>query len=541
VAFLLGVFGIREQQFAAGRTISWADAIYFSLRLFTFSFDLQDQAGPYAPSPALLSAARFLAPLPLAYAGLKALFLLARQRLGLWRIRAWRGHAVVFGAGQRGRMVALNLRREGHRVAVVERDPGNAALSELRDAGVEVVVGNAADPLCHRQARIGHAGLVLAVTASEEANLEVALAAARRTEVGPVVIQAHVTRAFAEAFESHPPFDRIRNGVHARFFDHGAAAARLLFQEFGPCLVPPPDAGSGRAPRFLLLGDGEVLGELVRTIVIQAHFPGMAPPAVRVVGPADRSLGGFHARHPQLELVCGLRRTVLAEPGVTATWLEAAREEPDPDLVFIACEQDAATLALARDLVRERPSLRGRIVACLRPSSNMLALLNVAEPVPGVVFRDLVALGCRPGVLLQGELDRDARAIHERYVAKEVAAGRDAGSTPSLMDWDDLPESLRQANRAQADHFAIKAATLRRGLDDATLEALTEAEHRRWMAEKIVAGWRHGPVRDDARKLHPSLQAYAGLSEAEQRKDRDAVLTVARGLAREAAAAKAQP
>jgi zinc/manganese transport system ATP-binding protein len=33
------------------------------------------------------------------------------------------------------------------------------------------------------------------------------------------------------------------------------------------------------------------------------------------------------------------------------------------------------------------------IVACLRPSSNMLALLNVAEPVPGVVFRDLVALG----------------------------------------------------------------------------------------------------------------------------------------------------
>ena len=100
---------------------------------------------------------------------------------------------------------------------------------------------------------------------------------------------------------------------------------------------------------------------------------------------------------------------------------------------------------------------------------------------------------------------------------------------------------MRQANRAQADHFAIKAATLRRGMDAALLEALTEAEHRRWMAEKIVGGWRHGAVRDDARKLHPSLQPYAGLSEAEKQKDRDAVLAVARGLAREAAAAKAQP
>jgi len=55
---------------------------------------------------------------------------------------------------------------------------------------------------------------------------------------------------------------------------------------------------------------------------------------------------------------------------------------------------------------------------------------------------------------------------------------------------------------------------------------LAEAEHRRWMAEKILAGWRFGEKRDNSRKLHPSINIYSQLTEAEKQKDRDTVQSV---------------
>jgi hypothetical protein len=46
-------------------------------------------------------------------------------------------------------------------------------------------------------------------------------------------------------------------------------------------------------------------------------------------------------------------------------------------------------------------------------------------------------------------------------------------------------------------------------------------------AEKIVAGWRHAPTRDDGKRLHPSIRPYSELSVAEKNKDRDTVVAVA--------------
>jgi hypothetical protein len=91
------------------------------------------------------------------------------------------------------------------------------------------------------------------------------------------------------------------------------------------------------------------------------------------------------------------------------------------------------------------------------------------------------------------------------------------------VPWEELPEGLRQANRAQADNIPIKQRALALSRSDDMIEALAIAEHRRWMAEKIVAGWRHAAIRDDARRLHPSIRPYDELSEDEKQKDRNTV------------------
>lgn len=41
--------------------------------------------------------------------------------------------------------------------------------------------------------------------------------------------------------------------------------------------------------------------------------------------------------------------------------------------------------------------------------------------------------------------------------------------------------------------------------------------------KKIESGWRYGPQRDDAAKVHPSIISYEDLSEVEKEKDRSAV------------------
>lgn len=50
------------------------------------------------------------------------------------------------------------------------------------------------------------------------------------------------------------------------------------------------------------------------------------------------------------------------------------------------------------------------------------------------------------------------------------------------------------------------------------------AEHARWAAHRYLNGWQYGEVRDDARKLHPSLVGWEYLGEDEKQKDRNTVL-----------------
>ena len=51
-------------------------------------------------------------------------------------------------------------------------------------------------------------------------------------------------------------------------------------------------------------------------------------------------------------------------------------------------------------------------------------------------------------------------------------------------------------------------------------ERLARNAHEVWAAERMAAGWRLGPERNDARKEHPSLIPYDELSEAEKDYDR---------------------
>jgi hypothetical protein len=101
-----------------------------------------------------------------------------------------------------------------------------------------------------------------------------------------------------------------------------------------------------------------------------------------------------------------------------------------------------------------------------------------------------------------------------------------------MMDWVNLGEELRAANRAQARDISRKlniigceispgGAVFSFTADE--LDFLTRLEHDRWCAHWLEAGWSFGPVHDAASKHRPELVPFDRLSSAEQDKDRDAV------------------
>lgn len=64
----------------------------------------------------------------------------------------------------------------------------------------------------------------------------------------------------------------------------------------------------------------------------------------------------------------------------------------------------------------------------------------------------------------------------------------------------------------------------------ALTEQLAENAHDLWAAQRLADGWRLGDVRDDAKKLHPCLIAYADLPESEKQYDRQAAMETLKAI-----------
>ena len=135
-----------------------------------------------------------------------------------------------------------------------------------------------------------------------------------------------------------------------------------------------------------------------------------------------------------------------------------------------------------------------------------------------------------------------ARAIHEKY--RQEQEGKSPPEDPAMQPWEALPEDLKESNRQQADQIPEKLKLVGRclrpaanaksagiGLTPEELETLARLEHDRWMAQKLAQGWTYGPVKDSARKLHPSLVPWEDLPEAEKDKDRQPVQNIPEFLA----------
>jgi hypothetical protein len=162
--------------------------------------------------------------------------------------------------------------------------------------------------------------------------------------------------------------------------------------------------------------------------------------------------------------------------------------------------------------------------------------------------RTLFAFGeCRHSASLQ-EVTQPSRedlaqALHRDYRRQWCGEG---DTRPACREWSELREDLRASNRAAADHAAIKLAaagcslkrqaeitsgdTVVTELAEGLTETLAQMEHNRWVAERLLIGWRYAAERCDQKKTHPDLVPWEALPDERRARDRAQIAQLFRVL-----------
>jgi len=142
------------------------------------------------------------------------------------------------------------------------------------------------------------------------------------------------------------------------------------------------------------------------------------------------------------------------------------------------------------------------------------------------------------------EREEVAKAIHASYIQERQKQPDYHPRAPSVQNWEQLPEYLKESNREQADHIAVKlraaglwfrkivpgavpSAKVKERLEE-RMEGLAKSEHDRWAAEKRRAGWIAAASMDRASRndrllLHNYLFPWEQLTEEIKDLDRKAV------------------
>lgn len=545
-ALVLGVIGAGQQK----PQLSVADRLYVAIQLFSMGGDAVGR-----PMPLSLEIARWLAPLTIAYAVLRTLSAIFLREWMQARIRVfYRRHVIVCGLGEAGLRFVTGFHDRGDQVVAIDRAAPRVAHQRCRELGIPVLAGDATDPVVLARAGLRRARHVLAVCGEDAVNAQVALAITtvagrRRSPVSCLVQLAdeRLCRLVEQATLTGP----ATGPVTYDFFNLYRAGPAALFDTYPDVLRGRPDG----PPRLMIVGSGRFATALVAEAARRWRLDRPQPShliRITLVAPdADAAAGALHSDYPLLSTSCALTTrqgapaAALDGPALDGPELDGPGPALCPTAVLVCLDDDSAALRVTLPLRRSVPE-QCPVIVCTTARSTLAELLRHSgtSPLAHVEGFSLLDRACRPEALLNGPREQLAQAIHADYVRRRRDAGGPADD-PALAAWDDLPETLRESNRAQAADLGQKLRAVHCELvpaaqwdpppqpfTDNEIEHLAVLEHERWVKHRRAEGWRQAPVRDPDRKLTPYLLPWDELTEDVKDLDRDAIRALPGFLAR---------
>ena len=531
IALLLGILGFEELFKTLNQKASLSDLVYATSRLYLLDFP------EHLKPPLALDIARWLAPATLSYTLFRTVAAVAQ---GYWqrvKVRYYSDHAVIIGLSEIVLPTIQALNNRGVRTVVVEPNADNPLLGAVNQRKTTVLHANPHEPQFMRTVNLIDAQYLITGANSDTANIENLYAAYKYLAENQPKTPLHSVccidqNSLMDALYSLPLFAINHPQMNTRIVSHRRMTARILVNNFGPDSFIHP-LTSEQPLVITLVGDDSIVGELVIRFAEIGVYGTQGKVKIQLVGlQASTFKTELQTMHPALlDLI-----------------------ELDAHEVFKLDRQSLihSALQLSHDI----------IYVCTTETNETLlslqSLIDLALPCPIIAIESGHQFGFRQyeneflthknihfaGIgdevsgldnMFGDKHDMIAMTIHNNYAEKQKALGENETTNSSLVDWTQLPEVLKNANRNQADHIGIKCRILtgeslplpeqvERALTPETKLRLAQMEHQRWIADKKMAGWQYTDGEKDAiRRLSPSLIDWDDLSESEKQKDVDAV------------------
>jgi Trk K+ transport system NAD-binding subunit len=504
----LGLWGMRLAP--DGRT--FLDDLYNLRDLFSFGLSLELGNANWQ-----LQIARWLGPLVAAAVLLEGFAALSRRRADTFQAKRSKGHTVVLGLGDRGTRIAMALREAGREVTAVEVDPSEAGVGVVRHHDGRVVEG---DARLHHQlidAGLPSAASAVVVCGDDATNAEVVAVIAdlpRAPGAGTLNAAVHLSDAGLCALMRHQSLRTATRGVRFDFFDVYSAGARLFLSHH-----PLAAAADGQPPHLMIVGLGQ-FGRCLLEATARAAKDGDTSITI-IDRDADARLQAVLLAQPGLAERARIEAVDvdLERPGRDASERLRSALGRGVTTVAVCFDDDARAVTTALLIRRLLGSAPTEVIARTSGSGGLSLLLGQGATAAGVTPFPLLERACTREIVEGGAHEQVARALHADYTERTVG-------TPYDIPWDELPPDVQESNRRAADALAASLAAI--GCDLVPLggwgashveltpdevAVLARREHERWLAERTAAGWRYGPVRDDAQRLNPLLVPFDDLPE----------------------------
>lgn len=472
-------------------------------------------------------------------------------------------HIVIAGDSAAALSLAQDCRKKKDSVILIADELPNETSLGLRRRGVIVLEGNATHIETLRTARAHHAAHVVAYEPDDTANLQIEAAvrrlvgdARRKPPIG-VHVATRSAMLLKEAREMRSAQMRKKKAaapaIDPKPFSLEEMAARALIQKESQILLGLAQMlGQQRihVVMFGLDGAAEALAERIFMSLWSAHIE---PPRVTVLSPApDAAEAGFKARHREAFAHSSLWSADIAflpfdweMASVGAEVLDAVEQtRGKPTAIVVSTGSDPGNIHLSIALKRLcNASKRWPVPIYMRETSQSEFSQQYAKgDETEELDAYLLAFGAHQANstrarVIDGALDQGAAIAHEHY--NKGLSKRDAMSMRELQsamrDWSDVLETYRAANRAVSDAAMVKVwdagfrAAARGEKGDSALsvpadllEKMARTEHDRWMAERLMSGWRptsDSEARNNELMAHDKIAPWEALSEADREND----------------------
>ncbi len=550
----LGYIGFRKYFLILGEQRSFLDILYLDLQLFTLESGSVSGAVNWE-----LQIARLLSPAIAAFAALKALALLFREHLRMFKIRFIKKHIIICGLGRKGLLLTLGFIEAGFRVVVIELDEGNDLIPQCREKGALVLIGDATDKDLLRKARVNTAKYIMSMCGDDGVNTEVSVRCKELTDKKKgmaLTCIVHIVNPRLCRLLRERKFGMNQDGAfRLEFFNIFDMGARACLSDYPP--FDHQGKADNRQSHMLVVG----LGRLGENLVIQAakNWKDLSLKSNQKLNitildrHAEDKINSLFIEHPPIKKICNLhilQIEIISPAFQTADFLFSTEGSCRFTGVYICLDDDSFGLSTALNL--HQKFLHHDIPIVVRMVHNTgLATLLKDKGIEEDSFIKLNAFGlldrtCTPAIIMAGTHEILAQGIHEEYVRKQRQEGQTVESNPSLVPWPELPESLRESNRSQADHISVKLKHMGCGIKHLTtwdppqfkftpeeIERMAVLEHKRWVEERRMNGWTYAPApKNIKKKTTPYLVTWEELTEDIKELDRNTVRDLPGLLAR---------